>query len=178
MKIRSVRILDTIICSGSLVWLFSPALDAVKLTLPGGWLHLSFCGHGPYLFRSDDGNCSELAPGLMFDDFLPRRRIPAFLPYGIKASRVSTSDLVRAAASVRFHTISRLLLWAVLKKTLLSPLKTLLSTQKTLLSSFKKTLLSFLLSPLETLLSRRDAQKVSFPPLVCYVPPHQRMIRD
>ena len=22
-------------------------------------------------FRSDDGNCSELAPGLMFDDFLP-----------------------------------------------------------------------------------------------------------
>ena len=46
------------------------AWDAVKLTLPGGWLHLSFRGHRPYRFRSNDGNCSELAPGLMFDDFL------------------------------------------------------------------------------------------------------------
>ena len=63
--------LDTIVRSGSLVWLFSPAWDAVKLTLPGGWLHLSFRGHRPYRFMSDDGNCSELAPGLMFDDFLP-----------------------------------------------------------------------------------------------------------
>ena len=71
LKIRSVRILDTIVCSGSLVWLFSPAWDAIKLTLPGGWLHLSFRGHWPYQFRSDDGSCSELAPGLMFDNFLP-----------------------------------------------------------------------------------------------------------
>ena len=30
LKIRSVRILDTIVCSGSLVWLFSPAWDAVN----------------------------------------------------------------------------------------------------------------------------------------------------
>ena len=30
LKIRSVRILDTILCSGSLVWLFSPAWDAVN----------------------------------------------------------------------------------------------------------------------------------------------------
>ena len=52
-------------------FLFSPAWDAVKLTLPGGWLHLSFRGHRPYRFRSDDGSCSELAPGLMFDKFLP-----------------------------------------------------------------------------------------------------------
>ena len=44
---------------------------AIKLTLPGGWLHLSFRGHRPYQFRSYDGNCSELAPALMFDDFLP-----------------------------------------------------------------------------------------------------------
>ena len=63
--------MDTIVCSGSLVWLFSPARDAVKLTLPGCWLHLSFRGHRPYRFRSDDCNCSELAPGLKFDDFLP-----------------------------------------------------------------------------------------------------------
>ena len=48
LKIRSVRILDTIVCSGSLVWLFSPAWAAVKLTLAGGWLHLSFRGHRPY----------------------------------------------------------------------------------------------------------------------------------
>ena len=33
LRIRSVRILDTIVCSGSLVWLFSPAWDAVKITL-------------------------------------------------------------------------------------------------------------------------------------------------
>ena len=71
LKIRSVRILDTIVCSGSLVWLFSPAWDAVKLTLPGCWLHRSFRGHWPNRFRSDDGSCSELSPGLMFDNFLP-----------------------------------------------------------------------------------------------------------
>ena len=47
------------------------AWDAIKLTLPGGWLHLSFRGHRPFQFRGDDGNYSELASGLMFDDFLP-----------------------------------------------------------------------------------------------------------
>ena len=71
LKIRSVRILDTIVCSESLFWLFSPAWDAVKLTLPGCWLHLSIRGHWHYRFRSNDGSCSELAPGLMFDNFLP-----------------------------------------------------------------------------------------------------------
>jgi hypothetical protein len=33
LKIRSVRMLDTIVCSGPLVWLFSLALDAVILTM-------------------------------------------------------------------------------------------------------------------------------------------------
>ena len=42
--------------------------------LTGCWLHLSFRGHWPYRFRCNDGSCSELAPGLMFDNFLP---IPA-----------------------------------------------------------------------------------------------------
>ena len=56
LKIRTVRKLDTIVCLGSLVWLFSPAWDAVKLILPGFWLHLSFRGHRPYRFRSDDWN--------------------------------------------------------------------------------------------------------------------------
>ena len=41
----------TTVCSGSLVWLFSPIWDAVpawdafKLTLQGGWFHLSFRWH-------------------------------------------------------------------------------------------------------------------------------------
>ncbi len=32
-KIRSVRMLDTIVCSGALAWLFSPAWDDVILAL-------------------------------------------------------------------------------------------------------------------------------------------------
>ena len=68
---------------GSLVWLFSPAWDAVKLTLPGGWLHLSFRGHRPYL-----GATTVVALGLMLDNFLPDAESRAFLPFGIKASRV------------------------------------------------------------------------------------------
>ena len=71
VKFRSVRILDTIVCSGSLAWLFFLAWDAVKLILPGCWLHLSFRGHWPYWFRSDNGTYSKLASGLMFDNFLP-----------------------------------------------------------------------------------------------------------
>ena len=35
LKIRSVRMLDTIVCSEPLVWLFSPAWDAVTITLDG-----------------------------------------------------------------------------------------------------------------------------------------------
>ena len=31
LKIRSVRKLDTIVCSGTFLWLFSPAWDAFKL---------------------------------------------------------------------------------------------------------------------------------------------------
>jgi hypothetical protein len=38
LKIRSVRMLDMIVCSGPLVWLFSPAWDAVKLTLDVGFI--------------------------------------------------------------------------------------------------------------------------------------------
>ena len=41
------------------------------IPLPGCWLHLSFRSHWPYRFVSDGGNCSELAPGLMFTHFLP-----------------------------------------------------------------------------------------------------------
>ena len=38
LKIRSVKILDTILCSGALLWLFPPAWDAVKLTLQVGFI--------------------------------------------------------------------------------------------------------------------------------------------
>ena len=37
LKIRSVRILDTIACLGTFLWLFSLAWDAVKLTLKVGF---------------------------------------------------------------------------------------------------------------------------------------------
>ena len=86
LKIRSVWILDLTIHSGSLVWLFSPAWDAVKFTLPGDWLQLSFRGHWLYRFRSDDGSCSRTHAWQV--PTYPWRRIPAFLPLGIKASRV------------------------------------------------------------------------------------------
>ena len=84
---------------GSLVWLFSPAWDAVKLTLPVGWLHLSFRGHRPYRFRSNNGNCSELAPGLMFDDFLsiPDAESLPFYPLVLK---LVVCVCARARASV------------------------------------------------------------------------------
>ena len=35
---RFVRILDTIVCSGTLFWLFTLAWDIVKLTLKGGFI--------------------------------------------------------------------------------------------------------------------------------------------
>ncbi len=38
LKIRSVRILDTIVCSGPQVRLFSPAWVAVELTLEFGFI--------------------------------------------------------------------------------------------------------------------------------------------
>ena len=38
LRIRSVRILDTIVRSGTLLWLFSPAWDAVELTLQVGFV--------------------------------------------------------------------------------------------------------------------------------------------
>ena len=38
LKIRFIIILDTIVCSGTLLLLFSPAWDAVKLTLQVGFI--------------------------------------------------------------------------------------------------------------------------------------------
>ena len=56
LKIRtiiSVRMLDIIVCSGPLVWLFSPAWDTIKLALKF-WFHLPFRGHWPYRLRSNN----------------------------------------------------------------------------------------------------------------------------
>ena len=68
----------------------STAWYAVKLTLPGGLLHLSFRGHGPYRFRSDDGSCSTtdgVAPQLMLS-YLSSTQNPCLLPFGIQVGRV------------------------------------------------------------------------------------------
>ena len=56
-----------IVCSGSLVWLFSPALDAIKLTLPGG------CFICPFVVIDHTylGVTTVVAPGLMLDNLLP-----------------------------------------------------------------------------------------------------------
>ena len=56
LRIRFLRILEMIVWSGTLIWLFSPAWEAIKLTL----VHLQ--------------------PGSTY----PQRRISAFLPIVIK----------------------------------------------------------------------------------------------
>ena len=38
LKIRSIRILDTMVCSGTLLWLFSPAWDTVQPKLQVGFI--------------------------------------------------------------------------------------------------------------------------------------------
>ncbi len=80
LKVRSVRMLDMIVCSEPLVWLFSPAWDAGILTLDAG-LICPFVVIEP----ADFGATTVVAPGRTIDTY-PQRRIPAFVPYGIKAS--------------------------------------------------------------------------------------------
>ena len=65
----SVRILDTMLCLGTWLWLFSQACYALKVTLEG-WLHLSFHGHWPicpHWFRCYNCGC----PGLMLEHLWP-----------------------------------------------------------------------------------------------------------
>ncbi len=57
--------LDTIVCSEPLVWLFSPAWDAVTLTLGVGFICL-FVAIDP----TDLGATMVVAPGRMIDSFL------------------------------------------------------------------------------------------------------------
>ncbi len=55
-------------------------------THPRRWIHLPFRGHWPYRFtsRSNSGSCSR--PNNWQLSTYPRRRIPAFIPHGMKAS--------------------------------------------------------------------------------------------
>ena len=64
-KIRSVRRLDKIACSEPLVWLFSPAWDAVTLNLDAGFIR-------PFVVidPTDYGATMVVAPGRMIDSFL------------------------------------------------------------------------------------------------------------
>ncbi len=48
------------------------------------WIHLPFRGHWPYRLRSNNGSCSRTNDWQL--SIYPRRRIPAFVPHGIKAN--------------------------------------------------------------------------------------------
>ena len=65
LKIKSVRMQDTIVCSEPLVWLFSLAWDAVILTLDVGFI-CPFVGIDP----TDKVAATLVAPGRMIDNFL------------------------------------------------------------------------------------------------------------
>ena len=68
LRIGYVRVLDTIVCSGPLVWSFSPAWEAVELTTES-CIHLFVCGPQP-----DLGATIVVAPGQMLGDFLHPQR--------------------------------------------------------------------------------------------------------
>ena len=59
LKIRSVRILDTIVCSAALLLAVLSGLGRLE-THPASWLHLSFRSHRPYRFRHDNRDCACL----------------------------------------------------------------------------------------------------------------------
>ena len=80
LKIRSVRILDTVICYETLLWLFSPAWDAVILTLQVGFIR-------PFVVidPTDLGATIVVGQTLCLTIFnLSPTQKPAFLPMVIK----------------------------------------------------------------------------------------------
>jgi hypothetical protein len=84
LRIRSVRILDSIAYSKPLVWLFSPAWDAVKLT----------CQKAVFIclwsMTSDNGRAPERKHVTLLP--IPDVEDPAVYPTGIKASCVRQWD--------------------------------------------------------------------------------------
>ena len=74
-----------------------------RYTHPGRWIHLPFRGHWPYRLRSNNCSCS-MTNAWQLSTF-PRRRIPAFIPHGIKASLCAD---VRIHAPVATRTLGAL----------------------------------------------------------------------
>ncbi len=98
-KIRSVRMLDTIVCSGALVWAvwqFSPACDTVQLTLEVGFI----C---PFVVI--DPNDSASLSGRMLDNFL-------LIP---NAESLPLYRMVSKLACVHHWTSPRLRSWIYLR---------------------------------------------------------------
>ena len=89
LKIRSVRILDTI-CSRTLLWLFSPAWDAVKLTL-----HVGFICPFVVVDPTDLGATIVVAKALCLTIFnlSPTQKTCLFTD----GNKASVCDLVRSA---------------------------------------------------------------------------------
>ena len=99
LKIGSDRILDAIVSSGH--WFGCSLRPGTPLNSP--WRHMSFCGHRvsdidptylgatSRLRRQLLGTCSRTNVWRFPTYF--RRRIPAFLPFGIKASWVCTKTI-------------------------------------------------------------------------------------
>jgi hypothetical protein len=81
LTLRSARMLDTIVCSGPLVFLSGLGR---RYSHPGRSIHLPFRCHWPYRLRSNNGNCSR-ANDCQLSTYL-RRRIPALIQHDIKAS--------------------------------------------------------------------------------------------
>ena len=80
LRIRSVRILDSIVCSRPLVWLFSPAWDAVKLA----------CQKAVFIFPGHRRATTVVLQDECLTPFYlsPTQNILPFYPIGIKASCV------------------------------------------------------------------------------------------
>jgi hypothetical protein len=81
-KIRSVRIVNSIACSGLLVWLFPTAWDAVKLACQEKVFTCLLDRFGRKQTLSDN----SCAPRRNLQNFLPifDTQHPAFYPIGIK----------------------------------------------------------------------------------------------
>ena len=81
LRIRSVRILDSIVCSRPLVWLFSPAWDAVKLA----------CQKAVFIFPGHWRATTVVLQDECLTPFYlsPTQNILPFYPIGIKASCVA-----------------------------------------------------------------------------------------
>ena len=89
LKVRYDRILDTLVCLGALIWLFSPACDAVNLTLKVGFICPFVVDDPTYLGATIVVAQALCCPSSTY----PLRRKPAFLPMVIKLTCLSEGSL-------------------------------------------------------------------------------------